>query len=139
MNAQEFDEHVELVHRSIRRLMAEPQALLAKKQLGRAHHRALFYIRREDGISVGDLATRMAITTQALHKTLRDLIDRKLVRSAPNPINRRFRRLTLTPAGRRFEAEISGLQRALFAKVRAEVGDSEMARWARVAATLAEG
>jgi DNA-binding MarR family transcriptional regulator len=138
MNSEEFDEHVELVHRSIRRLMAEPQALLAEKQLGRAHHRALFYIRREDGISVGDLAARMAITTQALHKTLRDLIERRLVKSVPKPANRRYRQLTLTESGRRFEAQISGLQRALFAKVSARLGEAEIARWATVASTLAD-
>ncbi len=136
--ADEFDDHVELVHRGIKRLMAEPQALLTRRGLGRAHHRALFYIRRENGISVGDLASRMAITTQALHKTLRSLLEQKLVTSVPNPANRRARQLTLTGSGRRFEARISGRQRALFAKVKRKVGDAEIARWAKVAGALAD-
>lgn len=138
MNQHELDECLELLHRAVRRVVTAPQALLATRKLGRAHHRTLFYIRREPGIAVGDLAQRTAVTNQALHKTLRDLIAIGFVRSAPNPENRRSRQLTLTPAGRRFEARISGMQRDALAAAFGTLGRERIERWAEATRAIAE-
>ena len=138
LTLHELDECLELLHRVVKQVITSPQTLLAGHGLGRAHHRALFYIRREQGIAVGDLAARMAVTNQAAHKTLRDLLEHGLIRSAPNPRNRRSRQLTLTREGTRLEASLSGLQREIFARVAGELGRARMAQWSEVSDALAE-
>ena len=138
MDERELDECLEMLHRAIRRVITAPQSILAQRRLGRAHHRALFTIRREPGIAVGDLAARTAITKQALHKTVRDLIRRGLVRSTVNPRNRRSRQLSLTRTGYGFEERLSGVQRGLFAAARRKVGPRKMRQWSEVARALAE-
>lgn len=138
MTEDELDACLALLHRGIQRVITAPQTVLLERGLGRAHHRTMFYIRREPGIAVGDLAARAAVTGQALHKTLRDLIGQGLVLSKPNPKNRRSRQLSLTPAGRRLEAKLSGIQRGLFAVASQAVGKDKMLRWVEVARALAE-
>ncbi|MEH3036584.1 MAG: helix-turn-helix domain-containing protein [Sphingomonas adhaesiva] len=77
---------------------------LARQGLGRAHHRALYFIARKPDMPVSDLLALLAITKQSLGRVLNELIDRELVETRPGERDRRQRLLRLTPAGVELEA-----------------------------------
>lgn len=127
-----LDTYLTLMHRAFRELVRGPDTVLAQYGLGRAHHRALFMIRREGELSVGDLASHLAVTNQALHKTLQPLLRQGLVLMRTDAADARRRRLCLSAAGERLEQQISGMQREVFARVRQQLGDACMEDWCRV-------
>jgi DNA-binding MarR family transcriptional regulator len=90
---------------------------LASQGLGRAHHRALYFISRQPDLSVGDLLAILAITKQSLGRVLNDLIEHGLVESRPGTQDRRQKLLRLTPSGAELEAE-------LFEALRTRVGNA---------------
>lgn len=79
---------------------------LARQGLGRAHHRALYFIARRPDMAVSDLLTLLAITKQSLGRVLNDLAERGLVESRPGERDRRQRLLRLTDAGRALEGDL---------------------------------
>ncbi|WP_298674509.1 helix-turn-helix domain-containing protein [uncultured Sphingomonas sp.] len=72
---------------------------LAQQGLGRAHHRALYFIARRPNMPVSDLLALLAITKQSLGRVLNELMERGLVESRPGERDRRQRLLRLTDAG----------------------------------------
>src|SRR6478735_2720565 len=69
---------------------------LTELGLGRAHHRALFFIGRNPGITVSDLLAILRITKQSLARVLTALVDQGYVAQASGRADRRQRLLTLT-------------------------------------------
>ena len=59
----------------------DPDAVLAERGLGRAHHRAIHFIKRRPGITVAGLLDILQVTKQSLNRVLRQLIDEGLVDS----------------------------------------------------------
>lgn len=132
MTESELDRYLTLMHRAFRELVRGPDTVLAQHGLGRAHHRALFMIRREGELTVGDLAAHLAVTTQALHKTLQPLLQQDLVLARADAVDARRKCLTLSAEGTQLEAQISGMQRDVFARVQSGVGDACMEDWCKV-------
>jgi DNA-binding MarR family transcriptional regulator len=95
-------------------VVEEPDRILAGKRLGRVHHRILYFVRRNEGLCVGDLLAILAITKQSLHRPMQDLLERGLVRSTRSPQNMRTKILTLTARGAALEERLSGPQRDAF-------------------------
>lgn len=79
---------------------------LAAQGLGRAHHRALYFIARQPDLTVGELIALLAITKQSLGRVLGDLTERGLIETRPGREDRRQRLLRLTSEGTRLEAEL---------------------------------
>ena len=87
--------------------------LLDELELGRAHHRALHFIGRSPGMTVGDLLGILRITKQSLARVLSALIDQGYVQQLPGRSDRRQRLLSLTPAGLALERRLFDRQREL--------------------------
>ncbi|MBW6528810.1 MarR family transcriptional regulator [Sphingomonas sp. RHCKR7] len=79
---------------------------LAKQGLGRAHHRALYFIARKPDMPVSELLALLAITKQSLGRVLNELIERNLVETRPGERDRRQRLLRLTADGLALESEL---------------------------------
>lgn len=79
---------------------------LARQGLGRAHHRALYFIARKPNMPVSDLLALLAITKQSLGRVLNELIERGLVETRPGERDRRQRLLRLTTPGAELEASL---------------------------------
>lgn len=79
---------------------------LAKQGLGRAHHRALYFIARKPDLTVSELLALLAITKQSLGRVLKDLAEHGLVLARPGERDRRQRLLRLTAAGSALESEL---------------------------------
>ncbi len=79
---------------------------LADEGLGRAHHRALYFIARKPDMTVSELLSLLAITKQSLGRVLNELVERKLVEIRAGERDRRQRLLRLTPEGAKMESEL---------------------------------
>ncbi len=78
--------------------------------LGRAHHRALHFIGRQPGMTVGELIAILRITKQSLARVLGELIGSGYVAQAPGRQDRRQRLLSLTPQGQALERRLFDAQ-----------------------------
>ncbi len=106
---------VELLYFGYSHLTRAIDSRLATQGLGRAHHRALYFIARQPGLNVSALLRLLNITKQSLARVINDLAERGLVESQPGQSDRRQRHLTLTAAGVQ-------LERSLFQDLRNKLG-----------------
>ncbi len=97
---------VELLYFGYAHLTRSIDAGLAAQGLGRAHHRALYFIARKPDLTVSELLAILAITKQSLGRVLTELSERGFVETRTGERDRRQRLLRLTPAGARLEAEL---------------------------------
>ncbi|WP_233130615.1 MarR family winged helix-turn-helix transcriptional regulator [Sphingomonas jeddahensis] len=95
---------------------------LARKGLGRAHHRALYFIARKPNMAVSDLLALLGITKQSLGRALGELTERGYVETRPGERDRRQRLLRLTEQGVAFEAELYDALRERLAAAYSEAG-----------------
>jgi DNA-binding MarR family transcriptional regulator len=79
---------------------------LARQGLGRAHHRALYFIARRPDMTVSELLALLAITKQSLGRVLNELTERGLVETRPGERDRRQRLLRLTESGAALESDL---------------------------------
>lgn len=97
---------------------------LAARGLGRAHHRALYFIARQPDISVSQLLGLLSITKQSLGRVLTEMVERGLVETRAGERDRRQRLLRLTEAGRALENELFEALRARLAAAYASAGQN---------------
>ncbi len=121
LREEELRNGMELLFYAYRDFTQEADAILAKFGLGRAHHRALYFIGRNPDISVSELLAILRITKQSLSRVLGEMISQDLVTQAPGLRDRR-RHLQLTPKGIALERSLSERQRGCFARAYREAG-----------------
>lgn len=97
---------------------------LAARGLGRAHHRALYFIARQPDISVSQLLALLSITKQSLGRVLTEMVERGLVETRAGDRDRRQRLLRLTDAGRALENELFEALRARLSAAYASAGQN---------------
>lgn len=100
---------------------------LAEMGLGRAHHRAMYFIGRKPGITVGELLTLLGVTKQSLGRVMKDLVDRHLVQMRHGDRDRRHRLLSLTDTGSTLERALYEEQRDRMAKAYSHAGQDAVA------------
>ncbi|PUB17007.1 MarR family winged helix-turn-helix transcriptional regulator [Yoonia sediminilitoris] len=102
---------IEAMFFAYRGFTADPDRILADKGYGRAHHRAIHFIHRNQGTTVNNLLSILGVTKQSLNRVLRTLIEDGLVTNTVGTQDKRERHLYLTPAGTALERELSDAQR----------------------------
>lgn len=102
-------------------------AALEAHRLGRAHHRALYFIARKPGLSVSELLRLLAITKQSLGRVLGELSERGLVESRSDDRDARKRLLRLTTEGAALEARLYQLVRERLARAYQAAGPEAVA------------
>jgi DNA-binding MarR family transcriptional regulator len=131
-NGVSFEEAIQLLYFAHREVVAEPDQLLARRRLGRVHHRILYCIARQPGITVGSLCRVLRISKQALHGPLAAIERAGLVVRRVSETNRRERQLKLTPRGMALEARLAESQRKRFDQAFREAGPTATAGWRAV-------
>lgn len=99
--------NIELLFFAYRDFTADPDRILHGFGFGRAHHRALYFVNRQPGMTVAELLTILGITKQSLSRVLRQLIDSGHIRQVEGHSDRRQRLLFPTRAGRELILELS--------------------------------
>ena len=106
--------------------------LLEELGLGRAHHRALHFIGRNPGMTVGELLAILRITKQSLARVLTVLVAKGYVAQSRGRSDGRQRLLTLTDEGQALERRLFERQRERLAAAYREAGAPAVEGFRRV-------
>jgi DNA-binding MarR family transcriptional regulator len=124
LREDEIRRGIELLYFGYSAMVRGADAILAREGFGRAHHRALYFIARSPGLSVGDLLRLLAITKQSLGRVLTELQAHGHVIQSIGANDRRQRLLNLTDSGRALEAALFAELEAGMAGAYGEAGQS---------------
>jgi len=116
LREEELRQGIEMLFYAYRDFTAEADAMLAQYGFGRAHHRVIYFVGRNPGMTVSALLSILKITKQSLSRVLSQLVKKSLITQRPGPRDRRQRLLELTPAGAELERRLTEAQRALVAR-----------------------
>lgn len=130
-------EAVELLFFSYRAFTRGPDRILEKRGLNRVHHRILYFVAREPGLSVNELLNVLDVSKQALHTPLRQLLSMNLVKNDKSKTDGRVRELRLTTAGKRLEARLTGTQLLQLDSVFTDAGIEAEEAWRKTMRLLA--
>lgn len=119
---EDVRQDMELLFYAYRDYTAEADGVLARHRLGRAHHRALYFIGRNPGITVSELLAILRITKQSLARVLNDLVRLGFVVQRTRTEDRRRRHLELTDKGVELERHVMERQRARIVHAYREAG-----------------
>ncbi|MDH3242368.1 MAG: MarR family transcriptional regulator [Alphaproteobacteria bacterium] len=122
LREEDLREGMELLSFAYRDFLEEADAVLARHKLGRAHHRALYFIGQHPSITVSGLLKLLRITKQSLSRVVADLVALELIEQTPGLRDRRQRHLALTVKGTEVERELTTHQKALLARAYREAG-----------------
>ena len=103
---------IEAMFFAYRGFTSDPDRILQGLDYGRAHHRAVHFIHRAPGTTVGNLLDILGVTKQSLNRVLRSLFEDGLVEARVGRKDRRERHLYLTEKGAALERSLSDAQRA---------------------------
>lgn len=101
---------IELLFFAYRDFVSEPDAVLARYDFGRAHHRVLHFVNRQPGIRVADLLDILRITKQSLARVLKQLIDGGFISQRAGETDRRQRLLYTTDKGKALARQLVDMQ-----------------------------
>lgn len=127
---------IEALYFGYRAFTALPDRMLAEYGLGRTHHRILYFVHRDPDLPLSELIAVLGVTKQALHRPIKDLEERGLLRVSPDTQDRRVRRLAVTAEGARLENRLTASQMELLDGVFAKAGKTAAKDWLRVTTLL---
>ena len=135
--AEPLFEAIEALYFGYRGFTDRPDRILDRRGLGRVHHRILYFVGRNPGISVRGLLAILAVSKQALNAPLRQLVEMHLIAVLPSEQDRRVKQLRLTDEGARLEAELTNTQMRLLQTAFDKAGVGALDGWLRVMTELA--
>jgi len=136
LREEELRQCIELLFFAYRDFTAGPDEILKEYNFGRAHHRVIHFIGRNQGMTVSELLDILRITKQSLSRVLNALVERGFVEQRPGVVDRRQRLLYLTEEGKQLEQKISAVQRNQVAKAFVQAGGDAVAGYRKVLSGL---
>ena len=122
LREEELRQGIELVFYAYRDFTSEADEILERYKFGRAHHRAIYFVGRNPGLTVTELLAILRISKQSLSRVLAQLVAEDLIVQEAKPPDRRKRLLTLTPKGAELERQLTQSQRERIARAYREAG-----------------
>lgn len=111
LREEELRQAIEMLFFAYRDFTGEPDTILAGLGLGRAHHRVIYFVGRNPGITVSELLRILRITKQSLSRVLSHLVEEQYIVQRPGERDRRQRLLSLTQRGIELERRLTANQR----------------------------
>ncbi|WP_373089570.1 MarR family winged helix-turn-helix transcriptional regulator [Sneathiella sp.] len=136
LREEELRQSIELLFFAYRDFTAGPDQILKDYKFGRAHHRVIHFIGRNEGMTVTELLDILRITKQSLNRVLSTLITRGFVEQRTGAEDRRQRCLFLTEEGQKLEQKVSRVQRDLVSRAFREAGGDAVAGYRKVLSGL---
>ena len=128
----ELRQAIEMLFYAYRDFTAGPDAMLEQYNLGRAHHRAIYFIGRYPQITVNELLDILKITKQSLNRVLGQLLKEGYVIQKTSEQDRRRRLMELTAKGRALERQLTENQRIRIARAYRDAGPDAGAGFRKV-------
>lgn len=100
-------EYLEAFFFAYRDFVGDADKILSDMGFGRAHHRVLFFVNKNHGLTVAELLDILGITKQSLSRVLRQLLASKHITQKTGRIDRRQRMLYPTLKGRELILQLS--------------------------------
>jgi DNA-binding MarR family transcriptional regulator len=120
LKAREFDDEIlvekpaydliELFFFAYRDFVSDPDRILSEYEFGRAHHRVLHFVDRQQGLTIAELLDILRITKQSLNRVLKELIEKDFIESRTGTADRRQRLLYTTAKGHELALKMASLQ-----------------------------
>jgi len=129
---EELRQGIELMFYAYRDFTFESDQQLKHYRLGRAHHRALYFIGRHPGQTVGHLLSILKVTKQSISRVLKDLLEQGYIEQKSGARDRRERCLHLTERGIKLERELTDRQSQRFARAFRETGNDAVEGFRKV-------
>ena len=107
LREEDLRQTIELLFFAYRDFTEGPDKILAEVGFGRAHHRVIHFVYRNEGISVTELLKILKITKQSLSGGLTQLVNDKYIDQIQGTKDRRQKRLYLTEKGLLLEKKLS--------------------------------
>ncbi len=132
LREEELRRGIELLFYAYRDFTTEPDAILARYRFGRAHHRVIYFVGRNPGITVGELLVILRITKQSLSRVLGQLVRDGFIDPRQGARDRRQRLLHLTEEGIELERRLTATQRERIARAYREAGGQAVEGYRKV-------
>jgi DNA-binding MarR family transcriptional regulator len=111
LREEELRRAIEMLFFAYRDFTGEPDTMLAGIGLGRAHHRAIYFVGSNPDITVTQLLEILKITKQSLSRVLSQLVREGYIEQLMATDDRRKRLLRLTEKGVALERALTAQQR----------------------------
>ena len=122
LREDELRQGIEMLFFAYRDFTAKADQTLAQFNFGRAHHRVIYFVGRNPGMTVSDLLAILRITKQSLSRVLGQLVRQGFIVQKPGATDRRQRLLSLTDKGADLERKLTEEQRAMIARAYRSAG-----------------
>ena len=109
LNDKEIRKVIELLFFSYRDFTSGPDKILEKLKFGRAHHRIIYFVGKNNNITIKELLGVLQITKQSLSRVLNQLVNEKFI-IVSTGIDKRTKKLSLTEKGKKLESQLSTIQ-----------------------------
>ena len=107
---EDLRQSIELLFFAYRDFTAEPDEILSRYGFGRAHHRVIYFVGRNPGVTVSQLLDILQITKQSLARVLRQLVDERFIEQRLDRMDGRRRLLHLLDKGSKIEILLTNCQ-----------------------------
>lgn len=132
LTEEELRQAMELLFFAYRDFTGEPDAILADYGFGRAHHRVIYFVKRNPSLTVNRLLGILQITKQSLSRVLGQLVREGFINQQTDTGDRRRRILTLTAKGEALEARLTQCQGARISRAYSSAGADAVDGFKRV-------
>lgn len=119
---EELRQAMELLFFAYRDFTGEADEILSEYGFGRAHHRVIYFVKRNHGLSVNRLLDILKITKQSLSRVLGQLVREGFIDQRTDIDDRRRRILSLTDKGERLESKLTRAQGTRIGKAYKDAG-----------------
>jgi DNA-binding MarR family transcriptional regulator len=109
LDDKEIRKVIELIFFSYRDFTAGPDKVLENLNFGRAHHRVIYFVGKENNITIKELLKVLKITKQSLSRVLSQLVNEKFI-IVSTGLDKRTKTLSLTNKGINLEKELTKIQ-----------------------------
>ena len=109
LNEKEIRKIIELMFFAYRDFTSGPDQILEKIRFGRAHHRVIYFVGKQNNLTIKDLLKILQITKQSLSRVLNQLVKEKYIILSIGE-DKRTKRLTLSKKGLDLEKKLSDIQ-----------------------------
>jgi DNA-binding MarR family transcriptional regulator len=116
LREDELRQGIEMLFFAYRDFTAKADETLGQYGFGRAHHRVIYFVGRNPGMTVSELLAILHITKQSLSRVLGQLVRQGFITQRPGVVDRRQRLLNLTERGAELERRLTEEQRGLVAR-----------------------
>ncbi|MGB1361151.1 MAG: MarR family winged helix-turn-helix transcriptional regulator [Alphaproteobacteria bacterium] len=116
-DSPEIRKTIEMLYFAYRGFTGVADEVLVKHDLGRAHHRAIYFVGRNPNIIFSDLMKTLKITKQSLNRVLSTLIYDEFIEQITDKKDKRKKLLRLTEKGVALEKKLTNAQAQYLRKV----------------------